>query len=144
MYVTRKCAGHTVMPSVPLPQVDEYKELLKGSFDTGNPLTTNLYVGNISPKVGCVFVCVGVWCGVYGVCVCGVCVCVCMCVCVCGCVCMCVVCVCGMCLCGGCGMYVCVVYVGVYVCGVCICVWVCRVCVTCLYLFMGVHVYMSV
>ena len=25
--------------------------MLKGSFDTGDPLTTNLYVGNINPKV---------------------------------------------------------------------------------------------
>ena len=24
---------------------------MKGSFDTGDPLTTNLYVGNINPKV---------------------------------------------------------------------------------------------
>lgn len=31
-------------------EVDEYKEA-KGSFDTGDPLTTNLYVGNINPKV---------------------------------------------------------------------------------------------
>ena len=32
-------------------KVDEYKELGKGSFDIGDPLTTNLYVGNINPKV---------------------------------------------------------------------------------------------
>ena len=32
-------------------KVDEYKDMLKGSFDTGDPLTTNLYVGNINPKV---------------------------------------------------------------------------------------------
>ena len=32
-------------------KVDEYKDLSKGSFDTGDPLTTNLYVGNINPKV---------------------------------------------------------------------------------------------
>ena len=32
-------------------KVDEYKDLNKGSFDTGDPLTTNLYVGNINPKV---------------------------------------------------------------------------------------------
>lgn len=32
-------------------KVDEYRELQKGSFDTGDPLTTNLYVGNINPKV---------------------------------------------------------------------------------------------
>lgn len=32
--------------------VDEYREMsAKGSFDTGDPLTTNLYVGNINPKV---------------------------------------------------------------------------------------------
>ena len=32
--------------------IEEYKELAgKGSFDTGDPLTTNLYVGNINPKV---------------------------------------------------------------------------------------------
>lgn len=31
-------------------EVEEYKEV-KGSFDTGDPLTTNLYVGNINPKV---------------------------------------------------------------------------------------------
>ena len=32
--------------------IEEYKELGgKGSFDTGDPLTTNLYVGNINPKV---------------------------------------------------------------------------------------------
>ena len=35
-------------------KVDEYKDLSKGSFDTGDPLTTNLYVGNINPKVGTV------------------------------------------------------------------------------------------
>ena len=40
--------------------VDEYKELMKGSFDTGNPLTTNLYVGNISPKVILIAVCLSV------------------------------------------------------------------------------------
>ena len=35
----------------PFP-LDEYKELAgKGSFDTGDPMTTNLYVGNINPKV---------------------------------------------------------------------------------------------
>ena len=34
-------------------KVDEYKDMLKGSFDTGDPLTTNLYVGNINPKVHC-------------------------------------------------------------------------------------------
>ena len=32
-------------------KVEEYKDMLKGSFDTGDPLTTNLYVGNINPKV---------------------------------------------------------------------------------------------
>lgn len=32
-------------------KVDEYRDLSKGSFDTGDPLTTNLYVGNINPKV---------------------------------------------------------------------------------------------
>ena len=32
-------------------KVDEYKDMMKGSFDTGDPLTTNLYVGNINPKV---------------------------------------------------------------------------------------------
>ena len=31
-------------------EVEEYKDV-KGSFDTGDPLTTNLYVGNINPKV---------------------------------------------------------------------------------------------
>lgn len=31
-------------------KVDEYKDMMKGSFDTGDPLTTNLYVGNINPK----------------------------------------------------------------------------------------------
>lgn len=37
--------------------VDEYKEMSgKGSFDTGDPLTTNLYVGNINPKVK-IFLC---------------------------------------------------------------------------------------
>lgn len=36
-------------------KVDEYKELNKGSFDTGDPLTTNLYVGNINPKVSQIF-----------------------------------------------------------------------------------------
>ncbi len=30
---------------------------MRGSYDTGDPLTTNLYVGNINPKV-CVCVCV--------------------------------------------------------------------------------------
>ena len=92
MYVIRYCSVHIVMPAVLLPPVDEYKELMKGSFDTGNPLTTNLYVGNISPKVGCELVCVCVC-----VCVCvSACVCVCMCayvcvrVCVCMCVCVCV------------------------------------------------------
>lgn len=34
-------------------KVDEFKDMLKGSFDTGDPLTTNLYVGNINPKVQC-------------------------------------------------------------------------------------------
>lgn len=34
--------------------IDEYKDMSgKGSFDTGDPLTTNLYVGNINPKVSC-------------------------------------------------------------------------------------------
>ena len=32
-------------------KIDEYKDMMKGSFDTGDPLTTNLYVGNINPKV---------------------------------------------------------------------------------------------
>lgn len=32
-------------------KLEELKELGKGSFDTGDPLTTNLYVGNINPKV---------------------------------------------------------------------------------------------
>lgn len=32
--------------------IEEYKDMSgKGSFDTGDPLTTNLYVGNINPKV---------------------------------------------------------------------------------------------
>ena len=32
--------------------IDEFKDAAgKGSFDTGDPLTTNLYVGNINPKV---------------------------------------------------------------------------------------------
>lgn len=32
--------------------VEEYKDMAaKGSFDSGDPLTTNLYVGNINPKV---------------------------------------------------------------------------------------------
>ena len=32
--------------------IEEYKDTSgKGSFDTGDPLTTNLYVGNINPKV---------------------------------------------------------------------------------------------
>ena len=40
-------------------KVDEYKDMLKGSFDTGDPLTTNLYVGNINPKVFCSSYCSG-------------------------------------------------------------------------------------
>jgi hypothetical protein len=37
--------------------VDEYKDMaMKGSFDSGDPLTTNLYVGNINPKVSRWFV----------------------------------------------------------------------------------------
>ena len=32
-------------------KVDEYKDLTKGSYDIGDPVTTNLYVGNINPKV---------------------------------------------------------------------------------------------
>lgn len=32
--------------------IEEFKDAAgKGSFDTGDPLTTNLYVGNINPKV---------------------------------------------------------------------------------------------
>ena len=32
--------------------VEEYKDMAaKGSFDSGDPMTTNLYVGNINPKV---------------------------------------------------------------------------------------------
>ena len=32
--------------------VEEYTDInSKGSFDNGDPLTTNLYVGNINPKV---------------------------------------------------------------------------------------------
>ena len=38
-------------PQVESFKVDEYKDMMKGSFDTGDPLTTNLYVGNINPKV---------------------------------------------------------------------------------------------
>ena len=39
-------------------KVEEYKDLNKGSFDIGDPLTTNLYVGNINPKVSvCLCVC---------------------------------------------------------------------------------------
>ena len=56
--------GHDNLPLLgpePLPdpadlepfKVEEYKDLTKGSFDTGDPLTTNLYVGNINPKVSC-------------------------------------------------------------------------------------------
>lgn len=48
----------TVKESVPKQvqeepfSIEEYKDLTeKGSFDTGDPLTTNLYVGNINPKV---------------------------------------------------------------------------------------------
>ena len=37
-----------ILPDPVMPDVDE---LGKGSFDTGDPLTTNLYVGNINPKV---------------------------------------------------------------------------------------------
>lgn len=34
-------------------KVEEYKDTTgKGSFDTGDPLSTNIYVGNINPKVG--------------------------------------------------------------------------------------------
>ena len=58
----REGEGEEELPSEPLPilpdpvvpedfKVDEYKELGKGSFDNGDPLTTNLYVGNINPKV---------------------------------------------------------------------------------------------
>jgi len=43
--------------TLPIPQWmysrwREYKDLVKGSFDTEDPLTTNLCVGNINPKVG--------------------------------------------------------------------------------------------
>ena len=41
-------------PILPDPVAAEdfkLEELGKGSFDTGDPLTTNLYVGNINPKV---------------------------------------------------------------------------------------------
>ncbi len=32
--------------------IEDYKDMTgKGSFDNGDPLTTNLYVGNINPKV---------------------------------------------------------------------------------------------
>ena len=51
-------AANTVKEPEPIQEpeeifdVDEYKEMAgKGSFDTGDPLTTNLYVGNINPKV---------------------------------------------------------------------------------------------
>ena len=53
MYVIEYYIGTLLYPWCCPAAVDEYKELMKGSFDTGNPLTTNLYVGNISPKVGC-------------------------------------------------------------------------------------------
>ena len=31
--------------------VSEYEDIYQGSHDTGDPLTTNLYVGNIHPQV---------------------------------------------------------------------------------------------
>ena len=31
--------------------VDEFSSIPKGSHDHGDPLTTNLYIGNINPKV---------------------------------------------------------------------------------------------
>jgi len=33
-------------------KVETYKDIVKSTLDTGDPLTTNLYVGNINPKVG--------------------------------------------------------------------------------------------
>ena len=38
---------------LPEPDIESFKvdEYNKGSFDNGDPLTTNLYVGNINPKV---------------------------------------------------------------------------------------------
>ena len=30
---------------------DEYRVTASGSFDTGDPNTTNIYLGNINPKV---------------------------------------------------------------------------------------------
>ena len=52
-------AAHTIQrsspepsPMAPLFEVEEYSDMtLKGSFDNGDPLTTNLYVGNINPNV---------------------------------------------------------------------------------------------
>lgn len=47
---------------IPPLQISRFDELpddfdpsgkLPGSFDDGDPQTTNLYVGNLSPKVGC-------------------------------------------------------------------------------------------
>ena len=48
--------------SIPLLQISRFDELpddfdpsgkLPGSFDDGDPQTTNLYVGNLSPMVVC-------------------------------------------------------------------------------------------
>ncbi len=38
-------------PSSEIFEVEEYKLLKSGSLDVGDSITTNLYVGNINPKV---------------------------------------------------------------------------------------------